>query len=129
MAMKSPDFNRKLHFYQERIRSGRQAILNSNIKLGYGTDFVTVYDNFESGREYTAMLRSGMDPFRALQAATKNNAEICGVDKITGTIEPGKYADISGWGRDLLHDEDALRDCAFVMKEGVQYEAHSYINL
>lgn len=129
MAMKSPEFCRKLHFYQDRLRIGREAILESNIKLGYGTDFVTVHDNFEHGWEYSAWLRSGANPFRALQAATKNNAEICGVDKITGTLEVGKFADISGWKRDLLKDENALRDCAFVMKEGVQHRTESYINL
>lgn len=129
MALKSPEFNRKLHFYQDRLRKSREVIMASDIKLGYGTDFITVHDNFESGWEYNAMLRSGLDSFRALQAATKNNAEICGVDHVTGTIEPGKYADIAGWGRDLLHDENALRDCAFVMKEGVCYDAHSYIDL
>ena len=129
MALKSPEFRRKLHLYQARLRESRQVIMSSNIKLGYGTDFVTVHDNFESGWEYNAMMRSGLEPFRILQAATKNNAEICGIDHITGTIQPGKYADISGWGRDLLTDEDALRDCAFVMKEGVTYEAHSYVHL
>lgn len=129
MAKKTPEFNRKLHFYQERLRKGREIILNSKIKLGYGTDFVTVHNNYESGWEYNAWLRSGADPFRALQAATKNNAEICEVDKFTGTIEPGKYADISGWGRDLLKDPDALRDCAFVMKEGIVYPAMSMMNV
>ena len=129
MAMKSPAFCHKLHVYQNRLRKGREVILESNIKLGYGTDFVTVHDNFEHGWEYSSWLRSGADPFRALQAATKNNAEICGVEKIAGTIEPGKYADIAGWKRDLLKDENALRDCSFVMKEGVQYKAESYIDL
>lgn len=129
MALKSPEFCRKLHLYQQRLRDGREAILASNIKLGYGTDFVAVHDNFEHGWEYSAWLRSGADPFRALQAATRNNAEICGVEKITGTIERGKYADISGWARDLLSDENALRDCSFVMKEGVRYKAESYIKL
>lgn len=129
MQKKSPEFCRKLHFYQDRLRKGREVIANSKIKLGYGTDFVAVHDNYESGWEYSAWLRSGIDPFRALQAATKNNAEICGVDKLVGTIEKGKYADLAGWKRDLLKDENALRDCSFVMKEGVQYRADSYIDL
>ena len=129
MSMKAPAFNKKLHLYQDRLRKGREAILASNIKLGYGTDFVTVHDNFEHGWEYSAWLRSGADPFRALQAATKNNAEICGLDKTLGTLEPGKYADIAGWKRDLLTDENALRDCSFVMKDGTQYKAESFMDL
>lgn len=129
MQKKSVEFQRKLHLYGDRMRRGREVILNSKIKLGYGTDMVSVHNNFESGWEYNCMMRSGMDVFRILQAATKNNAEICEIDKVTGTLEPGKYADISGWGRNLLTDPNALRDCAFVMKEGIVYKAESHINL
>jgi len=135
MLKKPKPFHDKLHFYQQRMIEGRQIILDSKIKLGYGTDFVTAHNNYENGWEYSSWMRSmklyygQVDAFRILEAATKTNAEICGLDKLIGTIEPGKYADISGWGRDLLTDEDALRDCAFVMKEGKQYEAWSYIGL
>ncbi len=129
MKKKSPEFQRKLKKYRERMIQGRKCIINSKIKLGYGTDLVSVHENYENGWEYNAMLRSGMDPFRILQAATKNNAEICGIDHVTGTLEPGKAADVSGWRRDLLKDPDALRDCAFVMKEGCQYPARSYLGM
>ncbi len=127
MAKKSPEFQRKLGIYQERMQKGREIIVKSHIRMGYGTDFVAVYQNYETGMEFRCMMESGMDAFRILKAATKTNAEICGVDSITGTIEPGKYADIAGWGRNLLTDKDALRDCAFVMKEGVVYEPKSYL--
>lgn len=129
MAQKSAEFQRKLGIYQERMIKGREIIVNSNIKLGYGTDFVAAYQNYESGMEFRCMMESGMDAFRILKSATKNNAEICEIDHLTGTIEKGKYADISGWGRDLLTDKDALRDCSFVMKEGTVYEAKSYLHL
>lgn len=125
MQMKSPEFCRKLHKYQKRLQEGRAVTLASSIKLGYGTDIVTNYDSFDHGVEYRCWLESGADPFRALQAATKNNAEICGIDDIVGTIEAGKYADIAGWKRDLMKDPDALRDCGFVMKEGTVYPTES----
>ena len=121
-------FHDKLHFYQDRMIEGRRIILESKIKLGYGTDFVTIHNNYESGWEYAAWVRSmkmyfnDVDPFRILKAATKTNAEICGVDKITGTLEVGKCADISGWKRDI-YDENFLRSCGFVMKEGMLYKA------
>ncbi len=127
MAKKSPEFQRKLGIYQERMQRGREIIVNSKIKLGYGTDFVAAYQNYESGMEFRCMKQSGMDTFRILEAATKTNAEICEIDSFTGTIEPGKYADISGWKRNLMTDPDALRDCSFVMKEGTVYEAKSYL--
>ncbi len=129
LQKKSPAFQNKLHLYRDRLLHGRQCIIDSSIKLGYGTDLVSVHQNYECGWEYNCMIRSGMDPFRILQAATKNNAEICGLDSKVGTIESGKYADISGWRRDLLTDPDALRECAFVMKEGCQYQAKSFIEM
>ena len=125
IAKKDAFFRRKLELYQVRLQKGRETIINSKIKLGYGTDLVTVHNNHESGWEYNAWLSNGMDPFRILHAATKVNAEICEIDDITGSIEPGKSADIAAWGRNLLKDPDALRDCAFVMKEGRVYLAES----
>ena len=86
------------------------------------------YQNYECGREYSAWLRNGMDPFRALKAATAVNADILGISDKVGTIQPGKYADIAAWSRDLLTDDKALLDCAFVMKEGREALAHSIIN-
>lgn len=129
MLQKSANFRRKLMKYQKALQESRKIILNSNIKLGYGTDFVSVHQCYECGYEYSAFLRNGFDPFRALQAATKNNAEICEIDDIVGTIEVGKYADIAAWRRDLLTDPNALRDCSFVMKEGKVYAAESQIDL
>lgn len=129
LAKKPITYQQKAEKYRKQLQEGRKVIIDSKIKLGFGTDYVTVHNAYENGYEYRAWLESGVDPFRTLQAATKNNAEICEIDHLTGTLEVGKYADISGWGRDLLTDPDALRDCSFVMKEGVQYEAHSYIDI
>ena len=120
MAKKPIAFQRKLRQYAQRMIDGRQVIVNSKIKLGYGTDFVAVHNNYECGYEYESMFLSGMDPFRILKAATSVNAEILERDDI-GTIEVGKKADISAWSRDLLTDPKALLDCAFVMKDGVIY--------
>ena len=72
-----------------------------------------------------AWMNSGMDPFRALMAATRINAEILGLSDEIGSVEPGKSADISAWSRGIMHDPKALLDCAFVMKEGKVYETES----
>lgn len=121
---KQPEYRRKLEYYREALTKGREVIKNCNCKLGYGTDMVATHQNFESGYEYKAWMESGMGGFRALHAATAVNSEILQLEDKIGTIEPGKYADISAWKRDLLTDPYALLDCAFVMKEGVTYETH-----
>ena len=50
-----------------------------------------------------------------------SNAEILGLQDKLGSIQPGKLADLAGWQRDLLQDEEALSECSFVMKEGTIY--------
>ncbi len=120
LAKKSPEFQAKLREYEKRLKAGRETIINSKIKLGYGSDFVAVHNPYDGAYEYSSWLLSGMDPFRALKAATAVNAEILGRSDI-GIIEPGKLADISAWKQDLLNDHEALLDCAFVMKDGVVY--------
>ena len=107
----------KLDRYADRLKESRKRIINSKIRLGYGTDIVFEHNNYDNGWEYSCWMRSGMDPFRTLKAATSVNAEIIG-KKGVGRIEPGYYADIAAWNRDLLTDHLALLDCAFVMKGG-----------
>ncbi len=128
LQMKNPQFREKLEYYKEALQKGREVIKHCKCRLGYGTDLVAVHQNYESGYEYQAWMESGMGGFRALHAATKVNAQILQLDDKIGTIEPGKYADISGWGRDLLTDSKALLDCRFVMKEGVEYSAESCLS-
>lgn len=128
LAQKSPEFQRKLRHYRDNLVESREILKKSKLRLGYGTDLVVGYQNYECGREYSAWLRNGMDPFRALKAATAVNADILGISDKVGTIQPGKYADIAAWSRDLLTDDKALLDCAFVMKEGREALAHSIIN-
>lgn len=124
LEQKPPEFRKKLEQYREQLIRGREVLRKSNIRLGYGTDLVTVHQNYESGYEYAAWLNSGFEPFRALKAATSVNAEIIGIPDI-GVIAPGKLADLAGWRRDLLNDPLALLDCAFVMQGGTEYEAVS----
>ncbi len=125
IKLKQPEFRRKLEMYKDALQAGREVICSSKIRLGYGTDFVANHQNYESGYEYEAWLNSGMDPFRALAAATSVNAGIVGLADEIGTLEPGKRADVSAWSRDLLTDPKALLDCAFVMKGGKVYETES----
>lgn len=120
LAKKTPEFQAKLRQYADRLVEGRKVIINSKIRLGYGTDFVAVHNAYEGGYEYESWMLSGIDPFRILKAATSVNAGILERNDI-GRIEVGKLADISAWKRDLLTDPKALLDCAFVMKDGLEY--------
>ena len=109
----------------KELKAGRQVIMDSSIKVGYGTDFVRGcrHQVWESGKEYWCYLKHGMGAFRSLKAATSVNAWICGLEDKIGSLEKGKYADIAAWDADLLTDPYALTKCVFVMKDGKQYEA------
>lgn len=80
----------------EEILSGIRSALEHGILLGVGTDSAVSYvthSNF--WRELDFLTRyAEMDPARALHAATAVNAEILGLGQTTGTIEPGKDADL-----------------------------------
>lgn len=120
LAKKPKFFADKLRKYAVEMVKGREIIKNSNIKMGYGTDFVAVHNSYDSGYEYEAWMKAGMGPFRALRAATETNASILRRPAI-GQIKKGMLADLAAWNRDLMTDPKALLDCAFVMKDGVVY--------
>lgn len=122
LRKKDAKFQEKLRFYAPRLIAGRETIINSTIKLGFGSDLVTVHRSYEGAYEYESWMLSGMDPFRILRAATATNAELLEISDIVGTIQPGKLADLAAWKHDLLTDPRAFLDCAFVMKDGKVYE-------
>ncbi|NBI11213.1 amidohydrolase family protein [Colidextribacter sp. OB.20] len=121
LAQKAAHYREKLMKYSPQYIEGRKVILSSNIKLGYGTDFVANYHPYDHGREYECWIQNGVEPYRILRAMTKNNAEILRIDKDLGTIEVGKLADIAAWKRDPMTDPLAFCDCSFVMKNGNIY--------
>lgn len=121
LARKTPEFRAKLLRYAEQLRQGRQvlvdAILHTDLLVGYGTDIVALYPNYDCWREFKAWRDSGIPALRTLRAATSDNAKILGRPEL-GSIAPGQLADLAGWDRDILEDHEALAHCAFVMKDG-----------
>lgn len=108
----------KIRIYSEKLRAGREVIVESNIRLGYGSDHVSLHQNYESAYEYAALLRGGIPPLRALRAATSVNASILGKGNELGKLQPGRIADIAAWPLNLLENPDALFDCRLSMKAG-----------
>ena len=121
LAKKTPEFRAKLLRYAERLKQGREIlvdmILHSDLLVGYGTDIVSLYPNYDCWREFKAWRDSGIPALRTLVAATSANAKILRRPEL-GSIAPGQIADLAGWDRDLLEDHEALSHCAFVMKDG-----------
>jgi imidazolonepropionase-like amidohydrolase len=91
--------------------------IHAGVKIGVGSDFGG-YDPSINVGEIEALHRAGMTPMRAIQAATRINAELLGWDDRIGTVEPGKLADLVAAPGDALADLAALRRVGFVMLGG-----------
>src|SRR5262249_28319869 len=68
--------------------------------------------------ELRLMVANGLPPMRALQAATLNAARVCRAERLLGTVEPGKLADLVVAAGDPLTDITAVGDIRLVMKGG-----------
>ncbi len=93
-----------------------QRALKYHLKIAYGVDDADVDESVS--KEFGALVRGGMTPLQALQAATINGATLLSLDKDMGTIEPGKYADLVAVSGDPLTDITVMEHVAWVMKGG-----------
>jgi imidazolonepropionase-like amidohydrolase len=89
--------------------------LKYHLKIAFGLDD----DPDFLAKEFGALVRGGMTPLEALQAATVNGAELLGLSDQIGTIKPGKFADIIAVEGDPLRDINVMEKVVFVMKDGV----------
>ena len=67
------------------------------------------------------MVEAGMPPMQAIQCATHEAAKLIGVEKNLGTVEAGKFADLTAVPGDVLADIKLVSQVSFVMKGGVVY--------
>ncbi|KGQ18011.1 Amidohydrolase [Lysobacter dokdonensis DS-58] len=85
--------------------------------IAYGTDAV-VYPHGINAQEFGDYVELGMSPAQALMTSSLGSARLLGIDKETGTLEAGKFADIVAVPGDVLQDVRATERVVFVMKQG-----------
>ena len=68
--------------------------------------------------EFAALVRGGLVPLEAIQAATVRAAKLLGLSDRLGTVEPGKLADLVAVEGDPQADIGAMAKIVFVMKGG-----------
>ena len=112
--------NKELLAYQQKAFS---IALKHHLRIAYGVDD----DPDFVSREFGALVRGGMKPLEAIQAATLRASELIGMSDQIGTLESGKYADIVAVAGDPLTDIQAMENVVFVMKGGVVFKAPSRV--
>lgn len=115
------EFLRKDREVAEIQRENFRRAVKLGVKLIMGTD-TGVHRHGDSAKQLAVMVRHGMTPMQAIQAATLNGADALGLKGKVGAIAPGAFADAIAVQADPLADVRALESVAFVMKGGVVYK-------
>jgi len=97
---------------------GLNLAYRTGVKIALGTDSA-VAPHSEAGKEVELMVtKGGMTPRDALIAATKGGPDLLGVGGVTGTLDPGKSADLIAVDGDPSADPTAVQRVGYVMVEG-----------
>ena len=101
---------RALHLQKPHEQAIRKA-LAAGVKIVAGTD-AGGHGHPANAGELDCLVRAGLTPMQAIQAATSWAAECCGKEAELGTVEKGKLADLVVVAGDPLADIAVLRDVA-----------------
>ncbi|HEY4368441.1 MAG TPA: amidohydrolase family protein [Steroidobacteraceae bacterium] len=115
------EFLRKDREVGETQRENFRKAVKAGVKLTLGTD-AGVYPHGDNPKQLAIMVRYGMTPMQALQAATLTGADAIGWKGKVGAIAAGHYADIIAVKADPLADIRVLEKVQFVMKGGEVYK-------
>src|SRR5882724_9086217 len=115
------DFLQHDHDLAEAQRQNFTKAVRAGVKMTFGTD-AGVCPHGINARQFAFMVKYGMTPLQAIQAATVNAADLIGHSELFGSIKAGKSADIIAVAGDPLADIRILENVAFVMKEGTVYK-------
>ena len=97
---------------------GLNLAYRNGVKIALGTDSA-VAPHTDANKELELMVsKGGMTPRDALMAATKGGPDLMNLSSETGTLDPGKSADLIAVEGDPLVDPTAVQRVGYVMVEG-----------
>jgi imidazolonepropionase-like amidohydrolase len=97
---------------------GLNLAYRTGVKIALGTDSA-VAPHKDAAKELGLMVtKGGMSPRDALIAATKGGPDLMGLSAETGTLDPGKSADLIAVEGDPLSDPSAVTRVDYVMVQG-----------
>jgi imidazolonepropionase-like amidohydrolase len=115
----NPTLELRGKFMMNELEQAFRDALELGVKIATGADNdYSAESTTRVSLEAEHFVRLGMTNFQALQAATKNGAELLGLGDKTGTIEIGKEADLILVPKNPLVDIMALQDMLLVISNG-----------
>ena len=114
----SPELQAKLTRGLENWQKFMVKFSQAGGKVVVGGEAPTVMPGLNIHRNVHLLVDAGIPPMKALQAATKNVAELFRKNKDLGTLEAGKYADLIVLDADPLQDITNTQKIAEVVKGG-----------
>jgi len=93
----------------------------AGVKIAFGTD-TGVSAHGDNAQEFALLVKAGMTPLQAIQAATVNAADHFSLTAEIGSIAAGKSADIIAVDGDPLANVRELESVDFVMARGKVYK-------
>ena len=111
------DMLRKNEETTDAQREGFRRAVAAGVRIAFGTD-AGVFPHGDNAKQFAYMVRYGMTPMQAIQAATTSAAQLMQEDANVGAIAPGRFADMIAVRSDPLADITALERVDHVMKGG-----------
>jgi imidazolonepropionase-like amidohydrolase len=104
-----------------------KKLADAGVRFGFGTDSGGALDRyfiqgFFEHRQMELMRDAGLTPMQIIQAFSKNNAELLGIDRDFGTLAKGKAADLLVLTRNPLDDITHMRAIEAVYLGGKKFE-------
>ncbi|HET9640403.1 MAG TPA: amidohydrolase family protein [Allosphingosinicella sp.] len=113
----APDVRAKIDWRISITGDALRKAWPAGVRIAFGTD-AGVSKHGRNADEFELMVRHGMPPAAAIQAATTGAADLLGLASEVGSIEPGKSADLIAVQGDPLADVTVLKRVGFVMARG-----------
>lgn len=128
-TLASPEFqaphinNPELGEWRPALATAQQnlkTLFDAGVKIGFGSDSgpVARFEGYFEHREMELMQEAGLTPAQIIQIASRNSAEILGIDADYGTIEAGKMAEFLVLGANPLDNISNTKTLEQVWQRG-----------
>jgi imidazolonepropionase-like amidohydrolase len=115
-------FQKKMTDVSAAVLENQKKAVAAGVKVALGTDAAVYPHGLNAHEVEVYVTQLGLTPLAAIQTGTINAADLMGWSDRTGTLEPGKWADVISVAGDPLADVRTLQQVKFVMKAGVVYK-------